>query len=336
MERVNDPVTGFSIPPSWLERCTDPAALEKIRSGRYVLLSDGRLLRRGLTTGTTASAACKGAVLSLRGALEAVDVMTPAGLRVTMPVVARDGFCLAVKDGGEHGLDVTSGMEVVAEAIPSDSTELVEGRGIGRIIRSGLCDEVGRPAISRSARRQIMQAIDEGLKVAGIGGARVELRLPKGEELAERTLNPRMGIAGGISILGSTGFVEPWNDHLLESRMEELRDEEKVVVTTGRCGLRYSRLLFPDHKAVLMGSGLERLSFQEGQESVLCGLPALILRWAWPEILEGTGYGSVTEMAEREPGHRNIDLALQRIKERLPETRVVLLYRDGRILRDVR
>lgn len=162
------------------------------------------------------------------------------------------------------------------------------------------------------------------------------LSVPRGQETAGRTLNPRLGIEGGISILGSTGFVEPWNEHLVTDRASELKEAKRVVVTTGRTGLKFCRILFPEHRAVLMGSKLDRLSFSEGQESILCGLPALILKWAWPEMLEGTGYGTVAEMVEREPGHRNLKKALRKAKERLPLTRIVLLNRDGSILKEAR
>ncbi|RQW81297.1 MAG: cobalt-precorrin-5B (C(1))-methyltransferase [Methanothrix sp.] len=334
-ETVTDPVTLFPIPASWIEHCQDAQALQKIRSGRFVLLSNGELIRRGLTTGTTAAAACKGAILSLKKPIDSVSVATPAKIDVSMPVVGRNGYCIAVKDGGDHQFDVTAGLEIVAEAEIGLKTELVPGKGIGRIMASGLCDEIGKPAISQSARRQIMAAIEEGLKETGLEAARIELSIPRGRELAEKTLNLRLGIVGGISILGSTGFVEPWNDHLIEDRAEELRGAGKVVVTTGRIGLKFSRVLFPDHKAVLMGSQLDRLAFDEDQESILCGLPALILKWAWPEVLEGTGYGTVAEMAEKEPGNKNIILALEKAKMRLPSTRIVLLRKDGSILRDV-
>jgi cobalt-precorrin-5B (C1)-methyltransferase len=332
---VTDPVTGFQIPSSWLDLCLDSQALQKIRSGRWVLLSDGQLLRRGLTTGTTAAAACQGAVLSLKGAVDSVEVATPVGLKVSVPVIAKDGFCIAVKKGGDHQFDVTAGLEIVAQAHLSDKIALVAGKGVGRITAKGLCIELGRPAISRSARRQIMSAIAEGLRETCLAGARIELSIPRGLDLAEKTLNPGLGIVGGISILGSTGFVEPWNDHLIGDRAEELKSAKKVVVSTGRTGLKFSRILFPDHKAVLMGSQLDRLAFQRDQESVLCGLPALILKWAWPQVLEGTGYGTIAEMAEQEPDHRNITLALEKAKKNLPHTRIVLLCRDGSILRDV-
>ena len=330
-----DPVTGFAIPASWLRLSPDPEAREKIKSGRWIILSSGLLCRRGLTTGTTAAAACKAAVLSLKWPVKSIEVTTPVGICVSLPVIADRGFCLAIKDGGDHKFDVTAGLEIAASARPSEETALVAGKGIGKIVGRGLCDEVGRPAISPSARKQIMRAISQALQETELSGARIELTVPRGEELAGQTLNPRLGIVGGISILGSTGFVEPWNDHFIEDRALELRQAKRVVATTGRVGLKMSRMLFPDHKVVLMGSQLDRLDFGPDQESILCGLPALILKWAWPGLLENTGYNTVADMAENEPRHSNITRALKMAKEKLPKTRIVLLDRDGSILADV-
>jgi len=338
-EPINDPVSGFEIPKDWIKRSGDPCTQDKIRSGKWVLLSDGRMLVRGYTTGTTSAAACKGAVLSLALApfesLECVDVMTPAGIRVSLTVEARAGICRAVKDGGVHQFDITNCIEILAKARESDRIELIAGEGIGSITAGGLCAPEGKRAISQSARRQIMRAIEEGLEVTGLVGAEVELSVPRGREVAVHTLNPKVGVAGGISILGSTGFVEPWNDHLAMSRSEEIKGPRKVLVTTGRTGLKFSRILFPDHQAVLLGSHLNRLQFDERQDSILCGLPALILKWAWPGVLEGTGYRTVAEMVEREPEHPRIDTAIEKVSARLPFTRIVLLHKDGRILRDL-
>ena len=171
---VRDPVSGFEIPGEWIERSGDPCALDKIRSGKWVLLSDGRMLLRGYTTGTTSAAACKGAVLSLALApverLEIVDVMTPAGIRVSLTVEARAGICRAVKDGGDHQFDITNGIEVLAKARESERIELIAGEGIGSITAGGLCAPQGKPAISRSARQQIMKAIEEGLEMTGLEG----------------------------------------------------------------------------------------------------------------------------------------------------------------------
>jgi len=335
---ITDPVSGFEIPKEWIERSGDPSARDKIRSGKWVILSDGRMLVRGYTTGTTSAAACKGAVLSIALALveslEIVDVMTPAGIRVSLTVEARAGICRAVKDGGDHQFDITNGIEIMAKARESNRVELIAGEGIGSITAGGLCAPHGKPAISRSARQQIMSAIEEGLEMTGRKGAVVELSVPCGREVAVQTLNPKVGVAGGISILGSTGFVEPWNDHLALNRTEEIKELKKVLVTTGRIGLKYSRILFPDHHAVLIGSHLDRLQFDERQDSILCGLPALILKWAWPEVLEGMGYRTVAEMVETEPEHPCIDTAIENARARLPFTRIVLLNKNGRILRD--
>jgi len=338
MDCIIDPVTKFNIPPEWIRRSRDPHALEKIRSGRWVLLSDGKMLKRGYTTGTTSAAACKGAIISLGIPLEEkisiVDVMTPAKIRVSLPVLARNGQCRAVKESGDHQFDITNGLEIVAKASISDEVKLAAGEGIGRIAGRGLCAPLDKPAISQSAYNQIMNSIQEGLDIAGLKGAIVELSVPCGLEISSFTLNPKVGVMDGISILGSTGFVEPWNEHLGESRAEEIKNLEKVVVTTGRTGLKFSRILFPDYQVVLIGNQLSRIELVEDQDSILCGLPALILKWACPGILEGTNYGTVAEMAETMPNHPNIDRALQKVKAMLPFTRIVLLQRDGRILRD--
>lgn len=334
-----DPVSGFEIPQDWLARSGDPCALDKIRSGKWVLLSDGRMLERGYTTGTTSAAACKGAVLSLTleqfDRLEQVDVMTPAGIRVLLHVDAKAGTCKAIKDGGDHQFDVTSGIEILAKARESNRIELMAGEGVGSIGVNGLSSPKGKPAISQSARRQIMVAIEEGLDMTGLEGAKVELIVPSGRKIANLTLNPKLGVHGGISVLGSTGFVEPWNDHLSQSRAEEIKGLKKVLVTTGRTGLKYSRILFPDHQAVLLGSNLDKIEFNEGQDSILCGLPALILKWAWPKVLEGTGCHTISELVDAKPENPNIDKAIEKARARLPFTRIVLLRKDGRILRDI-
>ncbi|NPU88032.1 MAG: cobalt-precorrin-5B (C(1))-methyltransferase [Methanothrix sp.] len=328
-----DPVTGFRIPDEWLRRSSLDDIEEKIKSGLWVLLSNGQVLRRGLTTGTTASAACKGAVLSLAGDVEEVDVWTPSGITVRVKVEASCGRCAARKDAGDHGSDITHGMMIVASASPSERSELIAGDGIGRIGRSGLSTDIGKPAISRSARAQIMRAIEEGVRETGLGGARVHLSVPDGRRIALKTLNPSVGVDGGISILGSTGFVEPWNEHLEDCISESLNVLDRVVATTGRTGLRYSRMLFPEHTAVLIGSKLDLLRMRTG-ETVLCGLPGLILRWAEPEMLNGTGYATVAEMIEQEPDHPAIDRALEHLEKMFPGTRIVLIKRDGSIYRD--
>ena len=135
-----------------------------------MMLSSGMLCRRGLTTGTTAAAACKGAVLSLNGPLKSIEVMTPASICVSLPVVASRGFCLAIKDGGDHKFDVTAGIEIAASAGLAEETTLLAGKGIGRIVGRGLCDEVGRPAISPAAAMAMFAHLEpEGIDPCNAG-----------------------------------------------------------------------------------------------------------------------------------------------------------------------
>ncbi|HIH44627.1 MAG TPA: cobalt-precorrin-5B (C(1))-methyltransferase [Candidatus Methanoperedenaceae archaeon] len=324
---MRDPVNGFDFPPEWLSRSRlQRDELEKgISSGRLVILSDGSVLRRGFTTGTTAAAAAKAAVLSLERSVDMVDVTTPAGIRVSIPVNAKGGEASARKDSGEHGFDVTDGIVISASARIASSSSIIAGSGIGR--------KNGKPAITREPMRQIKNAIEEAVSELGIQGAEVALEVNDGEGIARKTLNPAMGITGGISILGTSGFVEPWNEHVFADRGSSITGELKVVLTTGRLGLKYSHVLFPGYKVVLMGSGFSR-GLGIALETIICGLPGLILRWGAPDILDGTGFSTVQELVDADPESRRIDDALEKALRKAKGARIVLLNRDGSVLRD--
>jgi len=115
------------------------------------------------------------------------------GLRVSVPVIAKDGFCVAVKERSDHQFDITAGLEIVAQAHLSEKIELVAGKGVGRIMAKGLCQELGKPAISSSARRQIMSAIEEGMRQTCLAGTRVELSVPRGLDLGREDPQPQPG-----------------------------------------------------------------------------------------------------------------------------------------------
>ena len=324
-----DPVNNFKIPDEWVKRARIPLKELStcISSGRYVLLSDGSLLRRGYTTGTTASAAVKAAVLSLVKEVSEISVPTPAGLRVFLRVQAKNGKASAIKDSGDHAFDVTAGMEIIAEAKEHDAIVIKTGAGIG--------SKNGMPSISGSAMQQIEEAIKEALAEIGAKGAQVTLSVPEGEKIAKQTLNEQVGIKGGISILGTTGFVEPWNEHLGEMKEELIRSAKKVVLTTGRLGVHYSHMLFPGYEVVLIGSDISRglKAAKEDAEVIICGLPGLILKWAHPDILKGGGYLTIMEMIEDNPENPRIDQALRKAVKKSGK-RVVLLNKNGTILRD--
>jgi cobalt-precorrin-5B (C1)-methyltransferase len=327
--KMIDPVNNFQIPEEWIARAKLPAEELKARisSGCYVLLSDGSPLRRGYTTGTTAAAAAKAAVLSLKKAVSEISVPTPVGIRVTLPVKASHGKAVAIKDAGDHAFDVTGGIEIVAEAREYETIVIKAGAGIG--------SKKGSPAINPSPMRQIEEAIKEALAETGLKGAHVTISVPKGKEIAKQTLNEKIGITGGISILGTTGFVEPWNEHLGETKEELIRNADKIVLTTGRLGMRFSHMLFPDYTIILIGSDISRglAAAKDNSEVIICGLAGLILKWASPGLLKGSGYLTVQEMIDVNPDNPIIDRGLSEAV-RASRKRVVLLNRDGTILRD--
>lgn len=179
-------------------------------------------LRTGYTTGSALTAA---AVAAYRDVSGEVTIRLPGGDSLTVPVARRwPGGAAVVKDGGDDP-DVTHGCEIVAELTNSGECEadFVEscgagvllvrgGAGVGRVTRPGLAVAVGCPAINPGPRRMLA----ENLNLAGFGAnpehLTVTVSVPGGEELAKQTLNPALGVVGGISILGHSGIVRPYSN----------------------------------------------------------------------------------------------------------------------------
>ena len=332
---LTDPVTGFTYPDPWVRAvaCRDELAL--LRDGLAVLTSSGTILKRGFTTGTTAAACCKAAILSVKRPVDSVEVTIPCGLTVTIPVAGASGRAACHKYAGDYPSDATARLLFVAEyTVKALGLELIPGEGIGRFVRDTPRHFTGEPAISTPARDCIFAAMEEALSETGLEGARVVLSIPDGARAGASTLNPKVGIEGGISILGTTGLVEPWDDHLTESVAERVRNSDRVVLTTGRIGLRFSRLLFPDHEAVLAGAKLSGSLSAAGGDVVLCGLPGLILRFLDPGILEGTGCMTVEDLSFTPEFEQKMAEAFRKGKECYPGLRVVVIDRKGIILGD--
>ncbi|KXS44759.1 cobalt-precorrin-5B (C(1))-methyltransferase [Methanolobus zinderi] len=331
-----DPVNKSKIPDEWLDRSKMPRKeLEDgIRSGMLVVLSDGSVLKRGYTTGTTAALAAKAAVMSLKKDIKHVSVPTPVGLRAEIDVRANNGHAVVEKINNDHESDITRGLEFVADAKEADEINVYAGQGIGIVTRSGLESKKGHPAINPRPMEQIKTSIKEAVEELGLKGAEVTIYLPEGKEIAKKTLNSRIGVIDGISILGTTGFVEPWNDHLGEMKGDLIRDSDKVVLTTGRIGIRYSTMLFPDHTVVLAGSRIsEALEAAKG-DVVICGLPGLVLKWGDPEMLKDSGYATVVEMLELDPENERLKKAFNMAVEKGNGARIVIVHRDGTVLMD--
>ena len=358
-----DPVDNFKIPDEWIARIKIPLdELEKqVSQGLVVVLSNGSILKRGYTTGTTVAAAAKAAVLSLKTNIDHVCVPTPVGLRACLDIKIQDGCAIAIKTHSDHESDITRGLEFKAcarlmkntenTASPTRRITILAGEGIGTVVRDGLEVKKGNPAINPVPMQQIHNAVMEALDEIGdkdkdkdkmgdkIGNEDVEVTVsvPKGVEVGKKTLNSRIGVEGGISILGTTGFVEPWNDHLGETKEILTKEATKVVITTGRIGMRYSTMLFPDYTIVMFGSriseGLEAAS-NNVEEIVVCGLPGLVLKWGNPDILKDSGFVTVSDMMINDPENKRLTSAFEQTVKKANGARIVIIDRSGAVMMD--
>ena len=199
------------------ETLFDPPKPAKPRFEHYVR-SGQKLLRCGYTTGTCAALGTAGAArLLLTGkAPETVALRTPKGIVVEVaPLFCRragpGAECAIEKDGGDD-VDVTTGLPIVAtvELLPGTTeVRIAGGPGVGRVTRPGLDQPVGEAAINHVPRRMIAEALQREAETACYtGGFAVTLSIPGGEEVARRTFNPHIGVAGGLSILGTSGIVK--------------------------------------------------------------------------------------------------------------------------------
>jgi len=331
---MRDPVTGFVYPEAWVEKCQRPGQLPLVERGLAILTSSGTILARGYTTGTTAAAACKAAVLSRAGRdVSLVPIALPCSITVNVPVEGTAGHGTARKVPGDYPGDVTAGLLFVAEAKPTNKGIVISfGEGVGRFARDTPRYKAGTPAVSPPALACIHVAVEEAIKEAGFFGIEVRLTIPQGKEIGRITLNPRVGVIDGISILGTTGLVEPWDDHLTESTLERIAAADEPVLTTGRIGLRFARLMFPTHEVILIGGKIDRSVGAVRKKAILFGLPALILKYINPQVLEGTGSATVEELSVTPEFPAIVEKNLAAFKKRFPQIRVVLVNREGEII----
>lgn len=331
-----DPVTGFAYPESWTEKCRDEKALAAAKSGFGLLTSTGAVLRRGFTTGSTAAAACYAAVASLAFPVASAPILLPCGILAEIPAVGKDGKGHSRKFSGDYPNDITAGILICAKASPAGEISFETGEGVGRFVRETPRYQKGAAAVSPPAKKEILDAISSACRAAGLPGASVILTIPDGRRIGALTLNPKVGIEGGISVVGTTGFVEPWDDHLSETVSERIAEAKNVVITTGRIGLRYSRLLFPDHDVVLAGSKLAESVKAAGtcEKAVICGLPGLILRFFHPEVATSRGFPTVEELIAGPDGISVLAEELDAAKQKYPWLRIVIVDRNGQVIGD--
>lgn len=216
-----------------------------------------RALRRGYTTGASAAAAAKAAAVALTTGHRprTVAIPFPSGDRHTLAVhtctvAGATATAVVVKDGGDdpdatHGAHVT----VAVTRCAGEAVQIEGGDGVGTVTLTGLGLPVGGPAINPVPRRMITEAVREAVPV---GGVRVTVSVPGGAEIARRTTNPRLGIVGGISILGTTGIVRPFSTASWRASVEQAvavtaaQGCPTVVLATGGRTERGAMALLPD------------------------------------------------------------------------------------------
>lgn len=213
-------------------------------------------LRRGYTTGTCAAIATKAACKMLFSGkrVEQESILTPKGIVITTSIedimfTKQEVSCAVRKDGGDDP-DVTTGALIYAKvSLTKEKGVLIDGGiGVGRVTKPGLWQQIGEAAINKVPRGMIEKAAIEQMEEAGyIGGVKVIISVPAGEELAKKTFNPRLGIVGGISILGTSGIVEPMSEKALvdtihvEIDVRLANDGEYLMMAPGNYGVDFIR-----------------------------------------------------------------------------------------------
>ena len=232
-------------------------------------------MRYGFTTGSCAAAAAKAAAYMLLSGRKKTEITieTPKGIPYTAQILEisrseREVSCAVKKDGGDDP-DITSGALIFAKAafdsahemsvttnnrriiqeneLPRHAQVIIDGGpGVGRVTKPGLDQPVGNAAINHVPREMIEREVLQVCQVMDYRGTLfVEISVPDGEKLAEKTFNPRLGIVGGISILGTSGIVEPMSTQaILDTIRVELRQQralgrEEVVISPGNYGLDF-------------------------------------------------------------------------------------------------
>ena len=223
------------------------------------VIKNNKKMRLGYTTGSCAAAAASGAVQILLGGktITEVSLMTPKGILLHLEledITVRDNMvsCGVRKDAGDDP-DTTDGILVVASVEKMSGPQPVRiqidgGQGVGRVTKPGLACKPGEAAINPVPRSMIMRAVEEAADQYGYEGSlKVTISVPKGQETARRTFNPRLGIEGGISILGTSGIVEPMSEKALirsievEMSQHVAQGEQYLLITPGNYGADYLR-----------------------------------------------------------------------------------------------
>ncbi len=266
-------------------------------------------LRKGYTTGSNAAAAAKAATLALLTGFwpTEVTISLPNGEKTTMKPVecqldANRAYCCMIKDAGDDP-DITNGALICAEVrrLAQPGILLQGGEGVGKVTLPGLGLQVGEAAINPVPRQQILTNVANALaeiypenpSFLQSHGLKIEIIVPEGAKLAQKTLNPRLGIIGGISILGTTGRVFPystaaWQASVVQAvGMAAYNKVQRVVLATGGRSERFGMQLFPElprvafvEMSTFTGPALKACIKQQIPSAILVGMIAKIVKTA--------------------------------------------------------
>ncbi|EIJ65704.1 cobalamin biosynthesis protein CbiD [Candidatus Nitrosopumilus salaria BD31] len=228
-------------------------------------------LKTGYTTGSSATAAAKSALLSIMNQqkIEKIDILLPKRSFIEIPINSCEfesnrAKCSVIKNGGDDP-DVTHGAEIIVELSFTNKVNQIDidgGEGVGIVTKPGLGLEINKPAINPVPKKMIEENLRSiGEKILEKNGLRVVISVPKGRELAPKTDNPRLGIKNGISILGTSGIVIPFSTASYAASIRQNLDvaiamgNDTVVLTTGGRSEDYAKKIvdLPEHCFVQMG-----------------------------------------------------------------------------------
>ena len=233
-----------------LKRPTTPAVFQTVNGPHGLrrmverLLPEFFPLHSGLTTGTYATAAAKAATLLLfkKETPAEVPVLLPDGETIHVSVYYGDGYAYCIKEAGDDP-DVTNGLEIRASVYHADTLRITGGKGVGHFTLPGFDYPPGEPAINKGPRQMIRDNIKEPVAIT--------FSIPQGEELARRTFNPRLGIEGGISIIGVSGIVKPFSEEAFLQSIRKCMEvakasgSDRVVINSGAKSERFVRACYP-------------------------------------------------------------------------------------------
>ncbi len=228
-------------------------------------------LRTGFTTGTASTASAKAAILAIinQEKIDSVEVTLPKGDSIPIKIHSCEfneekAKCSVIKDGGDDP-DVTHGAEIIVTVTLTSNSKQIEidgGEGVGIVTKPGLGLEINKPAINPVPKKMITENITEvGHNILQQNGIKIVISVPKGKELALKTDNPRLGIKGGISILGTSGIVIPYSTASFAASIRQNLDvslamgNDTVVLTTGGRSEEFAKNIvdLPEHSFVQMG-----------------------------------------------------------------------------------